>query len=108
MRYKEPNKREIPVAKTQIKFAICSTICILLLLGCLELWDKGIPTRAIAVVIFVLLCIFIVLYVNSVFGYGFVAMGRHVVRDDYGIWKFLSFVVVTLLIGILVMVIMFN
>jgi hypothetical protein len=108
MRYKEPKEREIPAVKTQIKLLLFSTICVLLLLGCLHLWTKGIPTRAVAAVIYVLLCISIVLHIISVFRDGFVAMGRQVVRDDHSIWRFLSAMVVVLLIAIFAIIVMYN
>ena len=108
MRYEEPNKREIPAVKTQNKLALCTLICTLLLLGCGYLWSKGVPTRARATIIFLLLCISIVRYIISVFEDGLVAMGNQVVRDGYGVWRFFSAMVIVLLIAIFTIVMMYN
>lgn len=108
MRYEEPKKRELPAVKTQNKLALCTIICTLLLLGCGYLWSKGVPTRAIATVFFILLCISIMRYIISVLEDGFVAMGRQVVRDGYGIWRFFSAMVIVLLVAIFTIVMMYN
>ena len=108
MRYEEPNERELAAVKTQNKLALSTVTCTLLLIGCGYLWSKGVPTRAIATVFFVLLCISTACYIISVFEDGFVAMGSQVVRDGYGIWRFFSAMVIVLLVAILTIVMMYN
>ncbi len=102
MHYEKPNKNEIPIVKTQRKLALCSLICVLLLIGASNLWEGGILINAIAVLVFILLCISIALYVISVLGNGFIARSGYVIRDGFHIFLFLVRLAAILFVGILV------
>ncbi len=100
--YEKPDKSELSAVKTQRKLAFCSLICVFLLIGASDLWRRGIPIRAIAVLVFMLLCISIALYVISVLGSGFVVRGECVIRDGFHILLFLFRFALVLFVGILV------
>jgi len=106
MYYGDPRESELQVVKTQKKLGYFSCGCVVLLLVCLYLWDRGFSIIPVASMIFLLLCISILAHVASVFGNGFFARGSFVVRGGYGIFYALLRLARLLIAGTLLLWIM--
>jgi hypothetical protein len=106
--YERPHECELRVAKVQRKLGYFSCGCIVLLVVCLYLWDRGLPVIPVASAIFLLLCLSLLAHFISVLGDGFFTRGNYIVRGSYGIFEALLRLGRLLVVRILLLWIMIN